>query len=241
MNAQDDEEYAPSDAGEEGGENPAAEAEEEYVQDFSSATANIPDSAAAASTRKRTSSLDNPVTTARGSRKRAKKPRIRIGKRIRCRRSGLAHILVGPHADEQKAKLKNLPNNQFIYGTVTGGNSSDDWAVDFDIFPVGKRTVEKVGRKIIEILDAGQAEINNDHRTAKECEDATPAKKKDPATESTDIFCALSKDVLAIATSFQHRYGRGDDDFIEWQILADDEHVTDLPLDAPTEAALSFG
>ena len=59
--------------------------------------------------------------------------------------------------------------------------------------------------------------------------------KKDVGKASSDAFSALDKDVIANAKLFDYKYGSGDAEHIEWQILGDDEYITEDVLDIPDE------
>ena len=43
----------------------------------------------------------------------------------------------------------------------------------------------------------------------------------------------MEADTLSSTKKFDLRWGPGDDEVINWKILADDEHITEDPLDVP--------
>jgi len=226
MSAQDDEEYAPSDAGDEGVEEAASNAAEEAVQESAESITDStsPSSTAASSANRKRSA--GPVTTARAKKKKQpqqqkKTLRKGVGGRVKLKRKTLFHLLHGENADEQKLALKDINGEELLYGTIVSGTSSKFYNVRFDIFPPGAQEARVRSQNLIAV-EHGTEEPKSDHLVT-DCEDPT-------ATTATDDFLSLPENVLAIATTYQHRYGKGADDYIDWSILANGEHVTDLPL-----------
>ena len=223
MSAQDDEEYAPSDAGDEGVEEAASNAAEEAVQESAESVTDStsPSSTANSASRKRSA---GPVTTARASNKKKKqqqkkKARKGVGSRVKINRNKLFHLLQGEHIDAQQAVLEKLDGDHLLYGTIISGTSNKLYNVRFDAFPAGQQEV-KVRSTNLEVVEPGTEEPTHDHVDLTADADADAM---------TDDFLSLPESVLAIATTYRHQYGKGDDEKIDWQILRDDEHVTDLP------------
>ena len=62
---------------------------------------------------------------------------------------------------------------------------------------------------------------------------APSGRKGEPAKESTDSFCSLANETIATSKQFGLKWGKGDDEVINWKILPDNEHITDDPLLIP--------
>lgn len=59
--------------------------------------------------------------------------------------------------------------------------------------------------------------------------------------QSTQDFLKQDKEDLAVAKAFLLQYRKGEDDTFVWDILADDDHVTDLPIPSTdTEISLKM-
>jgi len=113
--------------------------------------------------------------------------------------------------------LEKLDGDHLLYGTIISGTSNKLYNVRFNAFPSGQQEV-KVWSTNLEVVEPGTEEPTHDH--------------VDPTADTdamTDNFLSLPESVLVIATTYRHQYGKGDDEKIDWQILCDDEHVTDLP------------
>ena len=109
--------------------------------------------------------------------------------------------------------------------------------IPFDDLPAGHQDVTIKRRILITVLEDGEEEKEHDH-TNQLAEDlaeirAPTARKEEPAKESTDKFCALETETIATTKQFGLKWGQGDNEVINWKILADDEHITEDPLVIP--------
>lgn len=192
----------------------------------------------------------------------AKKARIvqpRMGKqsRVKTTRRNLFKRL---ESAAQKACLSNsLENNYNFYGNVVGGDTTQGYKVEFDVLPTGAKMVT-LKRQLLTVLKEGEDEVDNDHDPlpSEEESDAEAAAtgeknpaaatgKKNPLTASADNFCALSKEHLSTASTYEMKYGKDKnaDNQINWEILADGVHVEEDPnegmrMEIPEKAALKI-
>ncbi len=60
--------------------------------------------------------------------------------------------------------------------------------------------------------------------------------KLTPATKSQKEFMNLSDETLKAATSFAMFWGKGNDDFVLWEILSDTDYITDNNFKPPDTA-----
>jgi hypothetical protein len=60
-----------------------------------------------------------------------------------------------------------------------------------------------------------------------------PAQKELRAKESINTFWSLQTDTLSSRKKDDLRWGPGNDEFINWKIFADGEHISQYPVDAP--------
>jgi hypothetical protein len=91
---------------------------------------------------------------------------------------------------------------------------------------------------LITVVKDGEEEKEHDHVNQLAAEDLAeitqkPAQKELPAKESINKFCSLETDTLSSTKKFDLRWGPGNDEVINWKMLADGEHITKDPLDVP--------
>jgi hypothetical protein len=91
---------------------------------------------------------------------------------------------------------------------------------------------------LITVIEDGEEEKEHDHINQLAAEDLAettqkPAQKELPAKESINKFCSLGTYTLSSTKKFGLRWGPGDDEVINWKILANGEHITKGPLDVP--------
>ena len=201
------------------------------------AAAAPPPSAASSVASKRTA---EPVTTARSAKKGRKKSaadKIGKGKQVYCKKGTLYHILPSTEVGlEQRKVLQGLPPGQCLFGTVVGGNGKSCYTVKFDMFPQGRNELV-VNRKQLTVIRDGADEPDFEYGPASddELDDTGKPKKLTPEQQSIADFKALGKNVLEEAKRFSFAFGKKDDEKIDWEILPDDQHVTDMPFEPPTE------
>jgi hypothetical protein len=177
------------------------------------------------------------ATTARvtsSSKKKKIAAQCRKGARVKVTRSLLFHVL---DDDEQREKLKGYGNSRNFFGRILSGSGKEGYKIRFDDLPAGHQDVMIKRRILITVLEDGEEEKEHDHinQLAEElAEIRQPStRKEEPAKESTSRFCALEKETISTTKRFGLKWGRGDDEVIDWKILADDEHITEDPLSIP--------
>jgi hypothetical protein len=175
------------------------------------------------------------ASTARKKTSAAKqKSRITRGSRVKVTRADLYHIL---KTGAQKATIEPLGNNCNIYGRVKVGSSQKGWTIEFDLLPADEKAV-LVMRKKIRIVAEGDEEPEFDHVSQFDATKPAAKKKKEaPMAKSAREFCALDDEELEAAKQYVMRWGDGPTDEIVWEILPDNEHLTDLPIPPVPEKA----
>jgi hypothetical protein len=99
-----------------------------------------------------------------------------------------------------------------------------------------------LARKDIEVLGKGEEELpylpstRATDEMIEECAEAVPPslgkqKAVDYVKESYDYFSSLSTEMQAIAKSFTFKYGKEEEDKIEWRILSESEQITVCPME----------
>ncbi len=179
------------------------------------------------------------ATTARATTSSSKKKKVaaqcRKGARVKVTRSNLFHVL---EHDEQRETLKGYGNSRNYYGRILSGSGKQGYNIRFDDLPAAFQDVTIKRRILITVVEDGEEEKEHDHVNQLAAEDLAeitqkPAQKELPAKESINKFCSLETDTLSSAKKFDLRWGPGDDEVINWKILADGEHITEDPLDVP--------
>jgi len=179
-------------------------------------------------------SMVKAVTTSRGKKKKKKDPNegvIKVGCRIRVLHKELKHCL---RQQEQRDAIRRNPNNTFYYGTVISGDSKNGYTTQIDSLPDEHQYVF-LTRKKLYAMKPGSEEPPFDHelhmiQTCATIDDLK--KKKTPSQESTDEFLSTGKYHIAGSTIFEHKFGKGDDDYIAWKIHGDTEYVN-IPFKLP--------
>lgn len=169
-------------------------------------------------------------TTAKSTKKKApKQPPIRKGGWVFATRKIVAHNV--DVASEAYKVCLHFKNDKYrFYGTCLGGAGKKLYKVRFDDLPVGENEIE-LSRKDIQTIAKGTIEIKYDPRekaAEDEIEACATTQKKTPnfADESEKAFKALPTATQATAKTFVLKYGSGDDEKIDWTILADSEQIT---------------
>jgi len=204
-----------------------------------------PPTADPAPSKKRRAKKASPPGTTTARKKKKKKvdqDKMKIGCRVSVTRKGL--YLCGRVSDEQKAAIKDFPQTYKCFGTVRSGKQKTGYNIEFDLFPAGQKIVLGLTRAKIIVLKAGAEEKALRDPTAEqlallESDDETVAsqpnkdgttkkkpKKLTPAAKSVNDFVSMSVEDRATARIFEHRYGVGDRDLVEWEILPDGVHIT---------------
>ena len=149
------------------------------------------------------------------------------------------------HALISDAQRECLPstqaNNHNYYGTVVSGSSSKGYNVRFDALPHEENIVESFSRQKLTVVLAGEEEKDYDRPPQFDSETTATTSNKTLFTKSADDFCSMSEKDIAVAKSFEMRYGNNDGDRINWEILADNIHIQeddDDCMNIPNQAEL---
>jgi hypothetical protein len=179
------------------------------------------------------------ATTARAttssSKKKKEAAQCRKGARVKVTRRNLFYVL---EHDEQRETLKGYGNSRNYYGRILSVSGKQGYNICFDNLPAAFQDVTIKRRILITVVKDGEEEKEHDHVKQLAAEDLAeitqkPAHKELPEKESINKFCFLETDTLSSAKKFDLRCGPGDDEVINWKILADNEHITEDPLDVP--------
>jgi hypothetical protein len=181
------------------------------------------------------------ATTARSASTQSKK-RKKIDQQMKCRRgvrvkvtrANLFHIL--PLSNEEQRKCcEGFGNNRYLYGKIVSGSGKQGYKINFDDFPVGNNEVT-LFRKHLKVVMPNEEEVEYDHPP----QPGTPTVIASPPAANTrntkrctDSFATLDNDVLKSIRQYVHQWGTNPDEVITWEILADNEHVTECPLKVP--------
>ena len=175
-------------------------------------------------------------TTARGSstkkkKKQQKKPQIKHGCRVKIQKRNLFQLCVN---DVQRQLLSNQAQSRLYYGTVKSGSAANHYSVAIDQFPMDNNRIKARRNVLTVVADNGEEkEFEHDKVVDAAARDAIfddesnylPDGRVNRKQKSTINFVHNHSDVLKETTSFQHFYGEGDNDYVEWKILADNEHI----------------
>jgi hypothetical protein len=197
--------------------------------DSSAAAATVPATTPHGDSNKKRRTSKPLTTTARVTNKKRRATPRKINGRCYIRRQELYHKC----RPAQKPKLRGFPNNKLYYGTIVSGKAGKGYNVKFDEFPADDKCLV-LTTNALKAVEPGAEEVPNDHASsvAEECA-TTKAKKKSHGKDSSDAFCLLSPEDLKKATSFDQKWGSGDEEVVKWEILADDEFIEDDPLKIP--------
>jgi hypothetical protein len=172
-----------------------------------------------------------PATTARRVKKKSPQVKIQRGGRVKVQKSGLFQLLMH---QEQRDAMSGQPNNKNYYGTIVSGNIRLHYKIRFDEMPHGFQLVDRVRRAIIKPIGDGEEENAFDHARN---DSSLPEKNAEnesvlPGTETTEDFCSLPTTSIETAKVFSLKFGKEEDECIEWQIMADNAFI------GPDEAEL---
>jgi hypothetical protein len=208
---------------------PPAAAVEEYI-----AEATPPTSTSGRSSKKRVVATTSRSSAQKERKKKKVSAQCRKGARVKVKRSLLYHVLL--HED-QREKLKGYGNSRNFYGEILSGSGKTGYQIRFDDLPADHQDVFIKRRNLLTVLEEGEEEKHHDHvnQLAEELAEIPQptTRKEEPAKDSTNKFCALEKELISTTNQFGLKWGRGDDDVINWRILADNEHITEDPLHIP--------
>lgn len=182
-----------------------------------------------------------PKTTSRKKQKsQGNELRIGVGKRVKIKRSNLYHIL---RTSEQRQCLPHGVSSDYCYaGTVVAGGgvktAKKGWDVMFDVLPANENIVGNITRNKLTVLAPGDEESTEQIKNSTQADvlhEIMSADKPNftPATKSQQEFMNLSRETQKTATSFAMFWGKGNDDFVLWEILGDTEYITDNEFKPP--------
>lgn len=128
-----------------------------------------------------------------------------------------------------------------FYGSVMGkAPDSRLHRIKLDLLPSDNNEI-LVGRNSITVLALGDEEPAYDPRRQEEeekieeCSEILKPKSRETASDffnqSYKSFAAMPPEVQAASSSFQLKYGKGDDDRIDWKILSRTEQITVCPME----------
>jgi hypothetical protein len=164
------------------------------------------------------------ATTARvtsSSKKKKIAAQCRKGARVKVTRSHLFHVL---ETDDQRDKLKGYGNSRNFFGRILSGSGKEGYRIRFDDLPAAHQDVTIKRRILITVLEEGKEEKEHDHvnQLAEELAEIRPltTRKEEPAKDSTNKLCALEKETIATTKRFALKWGRGDDEVIDWKITS---------------------
>jgi hypothetical protein len=173
--------------------------------------------------------------TTSSSKKKKLAAQCRKGAHVKVTRSNIFHVL---EHDEQRETLKGYGNSRNYYGQILSGSGKQGYNICFDDLPAAFQDVTIKRRILITVVEDGEEEKEHDHVNQPAAEDLAeitqkPAQKELPAKESINKFCSLETDTLSSGKKFDLRWGPGDDEVINWKILADGENITKDTLNVP--------
>ena len=181
-------------------------------------------------------SLGGTTTTARSAKSAKKKKamqdksrRCQKGARVKVTRGNLYHVLVD---DDQKKAIEKEGQSVNLHGTILSGTKATGYNIRFDDLPDGKKDVIVRRRAIIVVLQPGEEEKAHDHEQQAEEEDEVREDRRTASEKFSSIeFSKLDPVVQAGAKEFVMNFSEITQ--IQWEILADNEHVTECPLEIP--------
>jgi len=174
----------------------------------------------------------SPVGTTTARKKKIKKTqtKIKLGCRVYSTRKTL--FLCGLLSENQQNAIRSFPQNFRLHGTVKSGKGTSGYNVEYDLFPAGEKLCRGVLRNRMITLKEGEEEIEvpESIEAMAEIEQEEEEEKKKKLSvyhEALKSFTEMSKEDIQAARLFEMKYGNGDNDVIEWEILRDDEHITE--------------
>ena len=169
------------------------------------------------------------TTTARNKKTKKTQTKIKLGCRIYSTRKTL--FLCGLLNENQQNAIRSFPQNFRLHGTVKSGKGTSGYNVEYDLFPAGDKLCRGVLRNRMVTLKEGEEEIDQPDsvEAMAEIQEEEEEKKKRQSVyhQSIDGFGSLSKEEMETAKLFEMKYGNGDNEVIEWEILPDNVHITE--------------
>ena len=197
---------------------------------------------------------NTPTTTARrtkrcGRTKIAKQggnePQLRKGARCCVQRKHI-NLLVLPGQPGRDVLDQNPNQNYLFYGTYVGPRANKIVAIKFDMFPMDAGPVLLARPQIHRVLRQGEEmppfyRHGGDEDVQDEL-DVPEAKNKMKAhnysQESIDNWLKLDNTTKKAARFWVHKYAKGPEDAIAWQILAEKEQIISYPMEEQAMVAL---
>ncbi len=175
----------------------------------------------------------------------SKKHQIAQGKRVYVERRAVKYLIdVGSDAFQV---IELYPSDKFRFFGVCLGKAPNSklYKVRLDLLPSNENEIV-LARKDIEVLGKGEEELpylpstRATDEMIEECAEVVhPPQGKQKAVdyvkESYDYFSSLSTEMQAIARSFTFKYGKEDDNKIEWRILSETEQITVCPMEGKSD------
>ena len=169
------------------------------------------------------------TTTARMKKIKKTQTKIKLGCRIYSTRKSL--FLCGLLNENQQNAIRSFPQNFRLHGTVKSGKGTSGYNVEYDLFPAGDKLCRGVLRNRMTTLKEGEEEIEQPDsiEAMAEIQEEEEERKKKLSTyhQSIESFKSLSQDEMMTAKLFELRYGNGNNDILEWEILPDNVHITE--------------
>ena len=178
-----------------------------------------------------------PSTTARkdppplpGKQSKVKGPKIKKGCRVKVKKK---HLILAIRADEHKDAhdfVSKFPRgDRNFFGKVIqkeGSGNTGIYLIEFGELPLDSRRFP-IARKNIKVLRDNEVEKEFDREHEEMVEECTGKKpsRRNAAKESVQEFLALSPEEQKSAKSYTQKFGPGDEEAVQWTILADNEQI----------------
>jgi hypothetical protein len=164
---------------------------------------------------------------------------IGLGKRVKVTHGDIFHVL---SPNQQQFIPHNIGNSHPLFGKVIGGGGNKSakkgWYIELDILPCDDNKVINV----LSVLAPGEDEDVDHHLTQAEklqqltVKEEEKKNKQSPMAKCLANFDKLSKEVHAEAKIFTMTYCSKEDEFIDWEILGDQEYYYDALFRPPNSA-----
>jgi len=169
------------------------------------------------------------TTTARMKKIKKTQTKIKLGCCIYSTRKSL--FLCGLLNENQQNAIWSFPQNFRLHGTVKSGKGTSGYNVEYDLFPAGDKLCRGVLQNRMTNLKDGEEEIEQpdsiEAMAEIQEEEAERQKKQSTYHQSIASFNSLSQEEMMDAKLFELKYGNGDNDILEWEILPDNIHITE--------------
>ncbi len=108
----------------------------------------------------------------------------------------------------------------------------------FDVLPANDNIVGNITRRKLTVLALSDEESAEQIKNSMQVDVLQEIMSEDKqkltlATKSQKEFMNLSTEMLKSATSFAMFWGKGNDDYVLWEILGDMEHIADYEFKLP--------